>query len=291
MKTFLLGVGAQKAGTSWLHWYLSQCAEVDFGFRKEYHVFDYFDLDDSRIYANKAIAKALRKIGSFRGILPTRSNKNLRRLLSFYANEDNYYSYFKEVLRRGKQLTGDFTPGYSGLSVRRFRDIRARMLDIGVQTKVIFLMRDPVERCISAFRMGVRNHPQFVIPDRDDFVSKVCESYSFRYRSSYKETISNLLRSFPEEDILFGFYEELFEVNEVKRICNFLGITGVSADFLKKVNSFPDNSRFDDYFDSKLRAQLRAFYEETYCFVAEMFGTEKVKNLWPNYQLRDTLLR
>ena len=37
---FVLGVGAQKAGTTWLHEYLASLPEVDLGFMKEYHVFD-----------------------------------------------------------------------------------------------------------------------------------------------------------------------------------------------------------------------------------------------------------
>ena len=43
--TFLLGVGAQKAGTSWLHDQLQRRNDVDFGFLKEYHVFDALELE------------------------------------------------------------------------------------------------------------------------------------------------------------------------------------------------------------------------------------------------------
>lgn len=37
---FLLGVGAQKAGTSWLHQQLHKRPDADFGCLKEYHVHD-----------------------------------------------------------------------------------------------------------------------------------------------------------------------------------------------------------------------------------------------------------
>ena len=39
-KIFILGVGAQKAGTTWLHRQLIKSANFNFGHRKEYHVFD-----------------------------------------------------------------------------------------------------------------------------------------------------------------------------------------------------------------------------------------------------------
>ena len=44
-KTFLLGVGAQKAGTSWLHDQLNRRHDADFGFLKEYHIFDALELE------------------------------------------------------------------------------------------------------------------------------------------------------------------------------------------------------------------------------------------------------
>ncbi len=37
---FLLGVGAQKAGTSWLHQQLHSRPDANFGFCKEYHIHD-----------------------------------------------------------------------------------------------------------------------------------------------------------------------------------------------------------------------------------------------------------
>ena len=37
---FLLGIGAQKAGTTWLHAQLNRRRDADFGFLKEYHVHD-----------------------------------------------------------------------------------------------------------------------------------------------------------------------------------------------------------------------------------------------------------
>lgn len=37
---FLLGVGGQKCGTSWLHDMLARSDQVDMGFKKESHIFD-----------------------------------------------------------------------------------------------------------------------------------------------------------------------------------------------------------------------------------------------------------
>ena len=47
--TFLLGLGAQKAGTAWMHRYLESSPQCDPGFRKEYHVWDAVDLPSGRV--------------------------------------------------------------------------------------------------------------------------------------------------------------------------------------------------------------------------------------------------
>ena len=39
-KDFILGVGCQKGATTWLRRQLNKHETCDFGFRKEYHVFD-----------------------------------------------------------------------------------------------------------------------------------------------------------------------------------------------------------------------------------------------------------
>jgi hypothetical protein len=38
--TFVLGIGAQKAGSSWLHAQLNRRRDAEFGFLKEYHIHD-----------------------------------------------------------------------------------------------------------------------------------------------------------------------------------------------------------------------------------------------------------
>ena len=55
-KTFVLGVGAQKAGTSWLHHQLASRADTDFGFLKEYHVFDVIFHSEYEYFRPKRVA-------------------------------------------------------------------------------------------------------------------------------------------------------------------------------------------------------------------------------------------
>ena len=48
--TFVLGLGFQKCGTSWLYRYLQQSEKFDGGELKEYHIWDAIDIPILRYY-------------------------------------------------------------------------------------------------------------------------------------------------------------------------------------------------------------------------------------------------
>ena len=107
---FLLGVGAQKAGTTWLHAQLDRRRDADFGFLKEYHVHD---------------ALTLPAAGFSNRRRPSWLKPRTWRRQRFLDRPERYYAYFAARLRRrGIRLTGDITPSYSGLSVDTLRTIR-----------------------------------------------------------------------------------------------------------------------------------------------------------------------
>ena len=60
-----------------------------------------------------------------------------------------YFNYFKHLLSKPAiKLTGDITPSYSMLDSNAFADIKNGLESVGLRVKVVFLMRDPVERLL-----------------------------------------------------------------------------------------------------------------------------------------------
>jgi hypothetical protein len=132
-KIFLLGVGAQKAGTTWLHDYLSRHKSADLGFRKEYHVFDALSARgkgffETRIRRGRAqLAELEERLETSEQLLVSPGNKNggTFKLLDFLYDYDNYFDYFNGLyIKDSITLTGDITPAYSGLSSNVFQTIR-----------------------------------------------------------------------------------------------------------------------------------------------------------------------
>ena len=223
-KTFLLGVGAQKAGTSWLHDQLHRRADADFGFLKEYHVLDALTLDSFK---------------SFRPHQPPPWRWRTWRRYRFLKQSDRYFDYFDDLLKKPKiKLTGDITPSYGCLSAETLRWVREQFHERDIATKVVFILRDPVERVLSQQRIKLRKigklEPEHEIEHLRKAARKLLKKPS--KRSDYSKTIKTLYASFKRDDVLIELYEQLFNEVIFKRLCNHLNIDYLPPDWNQRIN-------------------------------------------------------
>ncbi len=274
-KTFILGLGCQKGGTTWLHNYLKNHHQASMGFRKEYHVLDALNLPLCQHFRDQSVAKA--KSNLQRRFLLSQSAINDINHALFYSDVSTYYDYFLTLFSSPKiTLTGDITPSYAGLSAETLKEVRHQLIARGFQVRVIFLMRDPVKRCVSAMRMHCRKYG-IVAPDENSLLKELYSSADFEMRTRYEQTLEAIDDAFLPNEVMFGFYEELFSYPTIKSICSFLELEFVAPDFEKKINT--DKSRFE--LSSHLLDEVAKHYESTYQAVAARFGRERIKAIWP----------
>lgn len=214
--TFLLGLGAQKAGTSWLHDYAASDAKSDFGPLKEYHVWDALELPglghhDMR--PQRPLNRALQRLIS---TARRRDPAEWRLRGALQADPEHYFDYFAGLLDNpGTRLTGDITPAYAGLSEPTLARIRAGFVSRGVDVKTVFLMRDPVARAISAARMNRRKRDwREGMPPLGDFdraLLRYARSSAQDLRANYARTVGRIRAVFDPGQVWWGFYETMFE--------------------------------------------------------------------------------
>ena len=261
---FILGMGAQKAGTSWLHSILQKQDDVNLGFMKEYHIWDYVYSDLS-----EELKAPVKK--------PDNPGAAMRRLMQ--ASSETYIKYFQGLLDSEVYVTGDLTPSYSIINESGLEKISNLLKGAGFEMKVVFLMRDPVERIWSAIRMEKRNRLRKgqTLPENycDTRVKEYLSNKAQVARSDYKTTVQNITKVFSEDEIYFGFYESLFNEHSVNRLQDFLGFNLRNVNFSKLVNaSKPENM-------SETTTQvLTEFLAPQYKFCNEKFSAARLKELW-----------
>lgn len=276
MKTFILGVGAQKAGTTWLYSYLNRHPNINMGILKEYHIFDQlFNSDKSETAANTG-GRSISKIGN-----ELRRERALMLRERFLKDPNTYFDYFQKLLKRDENIyfTGDMTPNYSSLPEGALNLIKKELFARGIILKVIFLMRDPFERCLSAIRHNLRNSDIEITEKKEINRLKLAyKTENFIAKTRYENTITTLEKVFTPDQIFYAFYEELFSSNEILRLCSFLNLQYAVPDFEKRVNV----SLTETLIPEELKFEIVNFYSSTYEYMFSKFGREQILSLWEN---------
>lgn len=269
-KTFVLGVGAPKSGTTWLYNYISQQQCSNMGVRKEYRILKHW-LRDAPIQQKFNFYRLV----SWRGFIPWLDWGQLIRL-RMIAQEGYYESYFDGLLKAdGFWLTGDISPGYMTLSVDQLRVARDRLRARGFDVKVVFLMRDPVERIWSGARMRKRNRDAGYDGLSDiEAVRAIINDPGVTARTRYDKTLNTLDAVFKPDEMFLALYEEMFTPREIGRLSDFLGVP--TDDSLRDLK-FNITER-EGTLDPDLIAGIRKAYAPVYALCHARFP--KTKYLW-----------
>lgn len=288
-KLFLLGVGCQKGGTTWLHQYLDAHPQCNLGFQKEYHIFDAKYLEACRgIYYNRQ--SSLEALKEARNDAASESSSKLDKkiqrksqLVSFYEEPACYADYFASLYDQDSstRLVGDITPAYSALNGSHYTEIRSLMESRGFTVKVVFLMRDPIERIYSAIYMEIarkkRRRKKTGRGPEELFLSKYNDPKT-EMKTRYETTIMSLDEAFDKNNVHLGFYETLFNEAGVRSITEFLHIDFIKPDTGKKVHA----AKHKKALSGESIRRVREYYDDTYRFCYDRFGEEFISAIWKN---------
>jgi hypothetical protein len=213
-------IGAPRSGTTWLHRMLSKHPQLWMTPIKELHYFD----DPSRSRYFKDLKKRWKN-----SRLMTKWDL---RYFSGIPSDKWYASLFADAQRQG-MIAGEITPDYAILGKEVFLRIRA----LNPHTKLIFMMRDPIERSWSHFNNERRKGKVQLLGDPVVDAIHFCSLPDNLHFSSYIETIDVIESCFPRNQIFYGFFDDLESRNEwfAKNVLEFLGVD--SSDLVSYIPS------------------------------------------------------
>lgn len=275
-KTFLLGLGAAKSGTTWQYDYISRFAAVDTGFRKEYFIWDALTLSAFAHF------RAPRDQTVFdRGELARREMQ---------SDTASYFSYFAGLLsRHSVSITGDLSTTYTGLAPETLIRIREGFAERGIRCRVLFMMRDPVERCHSMIRMfQQKKFPQGhlgldLAQDEDSLLLQYYDTPHCRSLTSYEKTLANICAAgFAAEDTFIGFYETFFTAAELGRFTRFLGLPLDTSQLDRRSNT----TRRLTTLSEDTRTRVAVGYAQTYRSCRASFP--HLAAVWPGFAVLGT---
>jgi hypothetical protein len=236
-----LGIGAQKAATSWLWSSLRKHPDIWLPPCKELHYFDRSTQYPSpshlatahfsqRIFSSEPNNKQFRKLllkDLTAGILKLDSERCKwipRYYFTTYSDE-----WYLSLFDPGKdKITGEITPSYSILNLEDVQSIKELLPDL----KIIFLMRNPIDRAWSQIRFAWTKRDFKTKPNIDQ-ARKFIESPGQTLRSDYLRTLKIWKNCFPENNIFIGFYDDVIKnpgklLNDIFKFLNARQIEDVT---------------------------------------------------------------
>ncbi|MGP6087378.1 sulfotransferase [Antarctobacter jejuensis] len=271
-KTILICVGGTKCATSWLHGYLDSLPGVSASPLKEMHFFNrkfpQNALSDMDLLAVRRLmlylSKAPDPVAMLNGAPGVQAA--LDRVQMIY-DDDAYFGHFARLCTGETRVLCDVTPAYSVLGAEGFAWMRAVCLEQGMRLRVVFVMRDPVDRFWSQLR---HMQQQTIIDDAVKAWPTALQSSAILARGDYRATVSALDESLAEGEVLYLFYESLMQEANLRRLCDFAGApwqaaeTGVRRNETEVRSDLPEDAR----------AAFHAALTPQYAFCHERFGAE-----------------
>lgn len=222
-----LGIGAQKAGTSWLHRQLSSHPEIWLPPEKELHYFDSLVAGTLPLWQRAAgrSHEATRWRRQVRRQVKRLRHGNMARSdAGWYAR---YFlgsaspGWYRGLFPSTPGLTpGEFTPDYGIVDDDMVATVRAELAD---DLRIILLLRNPIERIWSHAKMEER----LLGVDVEATAVEMVGRGRPRLHTDYLATIDRWTRHFPADQVFVGFMEDIaFSPDALlDRVCEFLGVT------------------------------------------------------------------
>ncbi len=265
-RTLFIGLGAMKAGTSWVSDYLRAHPDVFHSPIKEMNFFNTLDDNPLSAFGDSFRHRRMRQILLEKNweYPPSRENyETLKTLAELGAleTESDYLGYFAR--RIGKQTHfGEICPQYALIEPQTYR----RIADMGFDTRLMFFMRDPTDRLASNIQHNLRR----TTFDIDEVIETIKPDDNWFRRSDYKVTLENLRKADTGMPIQTFVYEDLFTEKTVRRLCEYLGISYRAPDFDKQVNVARGPKITRDQKDH-IREKLEPLYAE----LSDYFGEDR----------------
>ncbi len=264
-KTFVLGLGAQKSGTSWLHHYLQKQPGTNLGKYKEYKIWDAIDLPLFRRFRVPSSVAAFRQ-------------DPLRFCMQRCPNV--YFYYFTYLLKSPHTfLSADISPSYAGLNSSRLSMIKRNFQRRKVDVRAVFFMREPLARCASLVDMWRPLAKNGVIAPDPAFLDlySYCQTEHARILTGYDFTLEQMETAFRSHERYCAIYEEMFSDQKMEDLFSFLNIPADLSMRDKRVHAAERKTVLSEADYERLAPIFRSAYEN----VATRFP--QVVRLWRGF--------
>lgn len=231
-----LGIGAPRAGTTWLWTTLRAHPQIWMPPRKELHFFDrpgkyptarhlqHEHLATRMFRFDRSGRKWWRVLGTDIYYLMTGRNKfsEIPWLLRYHFSRVNDPWYLSLFEGHAGMVRGEITPAYCLLDDEDVKHVHSLLPNV----KLLYTLRDPVERAWSQIRFGMGRRGLMVNEDALAEIERRAGTLSQNLTGDYLGTLKRWMTYYHQEKMFILFQDQIEEDPEslVRNVYQFLGV-------------------------------------------------------------------
>jgi hypothetical protein len=220
-----LCIGAQKAGTTWLHKKLGQHPDIWLPPLKEIHYFDALHLGAAKFPGTKRADAAFRAIERvLDDDLASAEKLETVRTLCHIGLRDLTDTWYGSIFAHAgaQPVCGEITPAYALLPETGIEHI----VRLQPATRIIYVLRDPIDRAWSELRMAERKS------GKGDFQRRIAADL-FVGHCDYVGVLERFRRHVAESSLLVLYFDDIAERPQqvISELCRFLGVDSARGRF------------------------------------------------------------
>ena len=261
-------IGAQKAGTTWLHANLRRHPGVWLPPLKEVQYFNQIHLPGHRGWTQKHRDERIgpRLISYLRRT--ERPNLAFVRLMAHLLDPQVDDDWYRKIFAQAgpDRICGEMTPEYSLLPEAGIE----HLLRVSPQARIILLMRDPIDRGWSQLRMLARRRGDGAV----EMALLEQVAAELVARADYPSIIDRWQARVGPARLFTAFFERIATDPEglLKAVTGFLGLEDRAAEFPAAREVVHEGQRID--IPAPIHDRLRALLEPVYDAMARRFPAE-----------------
>lgn len=257
IENYFVGIGAQKSGTTWLARMLAGHPDVFMTPVKEIHYFDHIRGLTEHLSEKKRHSRRRkyyqRMWTQWSRFAEHRSQRAWWRDYMASPIDDDWYRRLFQ--HRGRAtLAGEITPEYAIIG----RDGLAHIKRLAPAARVIFIMRNPIERMWSQALHQCRARGLDANRQSPSAIIAMLQEPRFGELGDYATTLSDMAAVFKAEQTLVLYYEDMHQdrLAALRQVCAFIG-TGFEADHFTELGR-----RFNRSQQAALPEPVRAYLRQ-----------------------------
>jgi hypothetical protein len=275
-------IGAQKAGTTWLHRNLQAHPQIWMPKEKELHYFDekirvkpslLTKLRGDEPPEKRWRRQVVRQLKGYRKDLSSKEKISLKDLKKDLQWDFRYFlkkpgnEWYASLFEQGEgKITGEATPDYSIIRQPRVAQVHEVMPD----AKIVLMVRNPLERAWSQALMDFeRRRPLDSVTDQ--LFRRHFLGHRPRMFSDYQRTLENWGSYYPDDQIFVGFLEDV-SLAPNRLLERLYGFLGAESTVKYRVIKRKIHSRSVETIPTRHAKVLARIYHDELVQLSERFG-------------------